>query len=78
MRAAGTLTLLGVSRPVELRAQRFNCYQSPLVGRQVCGGDFEATIRRGDFGIIWGLNFGFENDVRLLVQVEAVMLPTAR
>ena len=26
--------------------------------RQVCGGDFETTVERSDWGIPWGLNFG--------------------
>ena len=68
----GHLTLLGRSRPVTLKANRFNCYRSPLINRQVCGGDFEATIQRSQWGITWGLNFGFEDNVRLLIQVEAI------
>ena len=73
---SGTLTLLGRSRPVTLKAQRFNCYVAPVVNRQVCGGDFETTVRRSDWGITWGLNFGFEDKVRLLVQVEAFNVGT--
>jgi len=68
----GTLTLMGQTRPVTLKAVRFNCYLNPLINRQVCGGDFETTVQRSDWGITWGLNFGFENKVKLLVQVEAV------
>ncbi|BEP66024.1 YceI family protein [Variovorax sp. V35] len=68
----GTLTLMGQTKPVTLKAVRFNCYLNPLINRQVCGGDFEATVQRSDWGITWGLNFGFENKVKLLVQVEAV------
>ncbi len=68
----GKLTLMGQTRPVTLKAVRFNCYLSPLINRQVCGGDFETTVERSDWGITWGLNFGFENKVKLLVQVEAV------
>ena len=71
---SGTLTLLGQTRPVVLKASRFNCYQNPLIKRQVCGGDFETTVERSQWGIVWGLNFGFENKVRLLVQVEAINL----
>lgn len=71
-RVPGTLTLLGKSRPVTLEAKRFNCYQSPIFRRQVCGGDFEATILRSEYGIVWGLAFGFEDRVRLLVQIEAI------
>jgi polyisoprenoid-binding protein YceI len=68
----GTLTLMGQTKPVTLKAVRFNCYLNPLINRQVCGGDFETTVQRSDWGITWGLNFGFENKVKLLVQVEAV------
>jgi polyisoprenoid-binding protein YceI len=70
----GTLTLLGQTKPVLLKASRFNCYLNPLVKRQVCGGDFETTVERSQWGILWGLNFGFEDKVRLLVQVEAINL----
>jgi polyisoprenoid-binding protein YceI len=70
----GALTLLGTTRPVTLRANRFNCYVSPVLTGQVCGGDFETTIRRSEFGMTWGLNFGFEDNVRLLVQIEAVIV----
>ena len=68
----GTLTLMGQARPVLLKANRFNCYLSPLINRQICGGDFETTVERSQWGISWGLAFGFEDKVRLLVQVEAV------
>lgn len=68
----GTLTLMGQTRPVMLKANRFNCYLSPLINRQICGGDFETTVERSQWGINWGLTFGFEDKVRLLVQVEAV------
>jgi polyisoprenoid-binding protein YceI len=68
----GTLTLMGQTRPVTLKASRFNCYLSPLINRQVCGGDFETTVERSNWGITWGIPFGFEDKVRLLVQIEAV------
>ena len=57
----GELTLRGVSQPLTLKAVRFNCYRNPLFNREVCGGDFEATVRR--------------NEVLLRVQVEAVRQP---
>ena len=70
----GELTLLGKTNPVTLKALKFNCYMSPLIRREVCGGDFEALIKRSQWGLLWGLNFGFEDDVRLVVQVEAIKL----
>ena len=50
---------------------RFNCYTSPLVRREVCGGDFAAEFDRSDFGITFGLPF-VADKVRLLIQVEAI------
>jgi polyisoprenoid-binding protein YceI len=69
---AGNLTMLGKTHPVTLKAVNFNCYNSPMLKREVCGGDFETTIQRSQWGVSWGLNFGFPDAVHLLVQVEAV------
>jgi polyisoprenoid-binding protein YceI len=69
---AGTLTLLGKTHPVTLKATGFNCYNSPMLKREVCGGDFETTIDRSLFGMNFGINFGFPKEVRLVVQVEAI------
>ena len=50
----------------------FNCYNSPMLKREVCGGDFEATIVRSQYGMNYGLQWGFSDPVRLIIQVEAV------
>ena len=68
----GTLTMRGKTVPVTLKASNFNCYISPMLRREVCGGDFETTLKRSLWGVDYGLNFGFPDDVRLLVQVEAI------
>lgn len=67
----GEITLRGISRPLTLRALRFKCGLNPLFGREVCGGDFEATLKRSDFGMTLALPL-VADDVRLLVQVEGV------
>ena len=69
---AGQLTLLGKTGPVTFKANQFNCYQSPMLKREVCGGDFEATIDRTQWGMNYGVDWGFAKNVRLVVQVEAV------
>ncbi len=69
---AGTLTLLGKTLPVTLKATNFNCYNNPMFKREVCGGDFETTIVRSQWGLNYGLNFGLPDNIRLLVQVEAI------
>lgn len=68
---SGQLTLLGKSVPVTLKADRFNCYLSPLVRREICGGDFETTIRRSDFGMGYKVP-EIPDEVHLLIQVEAI------
>jgi polyisoprenoid-binding protein YceI len=68
----GNLTLLGKTQPVSLKANQFNCFESPMLKREVCGGDFEATIDRTAFGVDYGVNWGFPKNVRLVLQVEAV------
>lgn len=68
----GQLTLLGKTNPVTLKATKFNCYDNPMLKREVCGGDFETTIQRSQWGINWGLNMGMADTVRLLVQVEGI------
>jgi len=69
---SGTLTLLGKSNPVTLKATNFNCYNSPMLKREVCGGDFETTIQRDQWGIDYGIKMGMKPDVKLLIQVEAI------
>ena len=69
---AGKLTLLGQTHPVTLKANTFNCYQSPMLKREVCGGDFEATIDRTQWGMNYGVDWGFAKNVRLVVQIEAI------
>jgi polyisoprenoid-binding protein YceI len=69
---AGNLTLHGKTNPVTLKALNYNCYQSPMLKREVCGGDFEATIARGQWGVNYGENYGFPDNMKLVIQVEAV------
>jgi polyisoprenoid-binding protein YceI len=69
---SGTLTLLGKTAPVTLKASNFNCYTNPIFKREVCGGDFETTIKRSQWGMNYGIAMGIPDDVRLLIQVEAI------
>jgi len=47
----GQLTMLGKTVPVVLKATNFNCYVNPMLKREVCGGDFETTIQRSQWGM---------------------------
>ncbi|HEY4067423.1 MAG TPA: YceI family protein [Burkholderiaceae bacterium] len=69
---SGTLTLLGKTQPVTLKATNFNCYLNPMLKRETCGGDFETTIARSSYGMSYGLNYGLPDNIRLLIQIEAI------
>jgi polyisoprenoid-binding protein YceI len=70
---SGTLTLKGKANPVTLKASNFNCYASPMLNqREVCGGDFVATIDRTQWGVDYGLAYGFPKEVKLIIQIEAI------
>ncbi|MBC7956745.1 MAG: polyisoprenoid-binding protein [Cytophagales bacterium] len=68
---SGTLTMRGKTQPVTLTATNFNCYMSPMLKREVCGGDFETTLQRSLWDVSYGLP-GIPDNIRLLIQIEAV------
>jgi polyisoprenoid-binding protein YceI len=69
----GTLTVKGVTRPVQLTAERFVCQQVTVlvVKHYVCGGDLTATLKRSDFGLSKYLSM-VSDDVRITISVEAI------
>lgn len=71
----GELTLHGVTRPLELRIDRFKCMPHPLNKRDWCGADAQATFRRDEFGIDAGKDYGFDMNVTLRIQAEATRRP---
>ena len=69
---SGQLTLRGKTAPITLKAVRYNCFDHPMLKREVCGGDFEATVKRSLHGVNWGLQMGVVDDTKVVIQVEAV------
>ena len=67
----GQLTLLGKTAPLVLSALQFNCYESPMLKTEVCGGDFEGSIDRTQWGMDYLVAMGMPKKVRLVVQIEA-------
>jgi polyisoprenoid-binding protein YceI len=72
-KVVGTLTLHGVTKPVVLTINSFNCKPHPMLKREWCGADALATFKRDDFGLDAGKTYGFNMDVTLRIQVEAVI-----
>jgi polyisoprenoid-binding protein YceI len=69
---AGELTLHGVTKPVTLTINSFKCFLNPMLKKQVCGADASGTFNRADFGVNYGQQYGFKQDVLLRIQVEGV------
>ena len=66
----GTLTLLGVSKPVTLSIDAFKCGTNPMNQKELCGADVSTVIKRSDFGMKYALpNVG--DDIKLVFEVEA-------
>jgi polyisoprenoid-binding protein YceI len=68
---AGDLTLHGVTQPVRLEAEYFNCAVHPMTKKKVCGADFSAMLKRSDFGMRTALP-GLADEVKLRINVEAI------
>lgn len=62
---------------VALRTVHFNCYLNPLLRREVCGGEFRATLDPAALGLKLDAAFGLRGSIDLQLQVEAVRLETA-
>jgi len=67
----GEFTLRGVGEPLSLVARSFACRHDDMLRKEVCGGDFEADLKRGRFGATFGEPF-VSDDVHLVIQVEGI------
>ncbi|WP_037587669.1 YceI family protein [Stenoxybacter acetivorans] len=67
----GNLTLLGKTHPVTLTTTKFNCYQSPMLKTEVCGGDFETAINGAQWGMNYLLKAAATAPIKLSIQIEA-------
>jgi polyisoprenoid-binding protein YceI len=67
----GELTMLGVTKPVALKVDKFKCIMHPRYKREVCGANAVAEFKRSDFGLNYGLP-NFSPEVKLAIQIEAI------
>jgi len=66
---AGQLTLLGVTRPVTLKIERWVCKDHPFSKKPMCGGEASAVLKRTDFGMKYGVP-AVGDEIRLYVGFE--------
>jgi polyisoprenoid-binding protein YceI len=68
----GQFTLHGVTKPLTLKINQFKCMLNPMTKKEVCGADASATLNRSDFGVNYGDKYGFNQEVKLQIQVEGI------
>jgi polyisoprenoid-binding protein YceI len=68
----GEFTLHGVTHPLTLTINQFRCMTNPMSKKEVCGADASGSLKRSDYGISYGDKYGFNMDVKLAIQVEAI------
>lgn len=68
----GDLTLRGVTRPVTMEVE-FNQAGPSMGNTYKAGFDGEATIKRSEFGITYGVPMGLGDDVKLHIEGEFVL-----
>lgn len=66
----GNLTLVGVTKPVKLTVVAFKCAPHPFSKKPMCGADAEASVKRTDFGVKFGVP-AISDDVKLTFSIEA-------
>lgn len=66
----GDLTMRGVTKPVSLRVDGFNCGAHPMNKKAMCGADITTTVKRSEFGVKYGIP-AVGDDVKLSIPVEA-------
>jgi polyisoprenoid-binding protein YceI len=67
----GNLTIAGVTKPVTLTIDAFNCGTNPMNKKDECGAGASAQIKRSDFGVKYGLP-AIGDDVKLVFEIEAI------
>ena len=66
----GTLTMLGVTKPVKLAVTSFKCALHPFNKKPMCGADAQTSFKRTDWGMKFGVP-GIGDEVKLTINIEA-------
>ncbi len=69
-KVTGTLTLLGVSKPVTLDVKLNKVGEHPMMKKKWVGFDATATVKRSEFGMNYGVP-NVSDEVKLQIEAEA-------
>jgi polyisoprenoid-binding protein YceI len=68
--ADGQLMLLGISKPLHIVVNNFNCGTHPVNKKAMCAGNITATLKRSDYGMVKYIPT-VSDEIRINVPVEA-------
>ena len=68
---SGELTLLGVTKPLTLKVERWVCKDHPFSKKPMCGGNASGSLKRTDFGMKYGVP-AVGDEIRLYVEFEGL------
>ncbi|TKC91054.1 polyisoprenoid-binding protein [Trinickia terrae] len=68
----GTLTMHGVTKPLNLKIESFKCIMHPMLKKEDCGVEASAEFNRADWGMDFGKNYGFSLVTKLHIQAEGI------
>ena len=72
LKVDGDLTLHGETHPISLTATKFDCYLHPALKKDICNGNFTATVDRTKWNIDKYAWFGITKNLNLEIQIEAI------
>jgi polyisoprenoid-binding protein YceI len=67
----GDLTIKGISKPVTLQVNSFNCGNHPMAKVPACGANASASIKRSDYAMAFALP-AVPDEIKLEIEVEAM------
>jgi len=65
----GQLTLLGATKPLTLKIERWVCKDHPFSKKPMCGGNASGAIKRTDFGMKYGVP-AVGDELKLFIEFE--------
>lgn len=68
--AEGQFTMIGVTKPLKVTVNGFQCGANPVNKKPMCAGDVTATLKRSDFGLTKYIP-AVSDEVKISVPVEA-------
>lgn len=68
--AEGQFTLLGITKPLKVMVERFNCGTNPMNKKPMCAGNITVNIKRSDFGMTKYIPT-VSDEIKISVPVEA-------